>query len=37
MWMVYSCEDAINMMEDIGMENVKLMFDTTHALYVSDE
>ena len=31
--LVESCEDAINMMEDIGMENVKLMFDTTHALY----
>lgn len=30
--LVESCEDAINMMEDIGMENVKLMFDTTHAL-----
>ena len=31
--LVESCEDAINMMEDIGKENVKLMFDTTHALY----
>ena len=31
--LVESCEDAINMMEDIDMENVKLMFDTTHALY----
>lgn len=31
--LVESCEDAINMMEDVGMDNVKLMFDTTHALY----
>lgn len=31
--LVESCEDAINMMEDIGKDNVKLMFDTTHALY----
>ncbi|GHV24563.1 sugar phosphate isomerase [Spirochaetia bacterium] len=31
--LVESCEDAINMMEDIGKPNVKLMFDTTHALY----
>ncbi|MCB5713010.1 sugar phosphate isomerase/epimerase [Lactonifactor longoviformis] len=31
--LVESCEDAINMMEDVGKENVKLMFDTTHALY----
>lgn len=31
--LVESCEDAINMMEDIGKSNVKLMFDTTHALY----
>ena len=27
------CDDAIMMMEDIGRENVKLMFDVTHALY----
>ena len=31
--LVESCEDAINMMDDIAMDNVKLMFDTTHALY----
>ena len=31
--LVESCEDAINMMEDVGKKNVKLMFDTTHALY----
>ena len=31
--LVESCEDAISMMEEIGMDNVKLMFDTTHALY----
>ena len=31
--LVESCDDAMNMMEDIGKENVKLMFDTTHALY----
>lgn len=31
--LVECCEDAINMMEDIGKENVKLMFDTTHVLY----
>jgi len=31
--LVESCEDAINMMEDIRKSNVKLMFDTTHALY----
>ena len=31
--LVESCDDAINMMEDIAKENVKLMFDTTHALY----
>lgn len=31
--LVESCEDAINMMEDINKDNIKLMFDTTHALY----
>ncbi len=31
--LVEGCEDAIQMMEDIGRENVKLMFDVTHALY----
>jgi protein FrlC len=31
--LVESCEDAINMMDDIGRHNVKLMFDITHALY----
>ena len=31
--LVESCDDAMNMMEDIGKENVKLMFDTIHALY----
>lgn len=31
--LVESCDDAINMMEDIGKDNVKLMFDVTHALY----
>lgn len=31
--LVESCEDAINMMNDVGKSNVKLMFDTTHALY----
>lgn len=31
--LVESCDDAINMMEDVAKNNVKLMFDTTHALY----
>lgn len=31
--LVESCDDGISMMEDVGMENVKLMFDTAHALY----
>jgi protein FrlC len=31
--LVESADDAVNMMEDIGRENVKLMFDTAHALY----
>ena len=31
--LVEGCDDAIMMMEDIGRENVKLMFDVTHALY----
>ncbi|MFP3155255.1 sugar phosphate isomerase/epimerase [Lachnospiraceae bacterium ZAX-1] len=31
--LVESCEDAINMMDDVGKDNVKLMFDTTHVLY----
>jgi protein FrlC len=31
--LVESCDDAISMMEDVGKSNVKLMFDTTHALY----
>lgn len=31
--LVESCEDAIQMMNDTGRDNVKLMFDTTHALY----
>lgn len=31
--LVESADDAITLMEDIGKENVKLMFDTTHVLY----
>lgn len=31
--LVEACDDAIMMMEDIGRDNVKLMFDVTHALY----
>ena len=31
--LVESCDDAISMMEEINLDNVKLMFDTTHALY----
>ena len=27
------CDDAINLMEDVGEPNVKLMFDTFHVLY----
>lgn len=28
-----SCDDAIELMEDVGMPNVKLMFDTFHVFY----
>ena len=31
--LVESCDDAINIMNDTKMDNVKLMFDTTHVLY----
>jgi protein FrlC len=31
--LVESADDAIDMMHDVGYENVKLMFDTTHAVY----
>jgi protein FrlC len=31
--LVESADDAIQMKEDIGKSNIKLMFDTTHALY----
>lgn len=31
--LVESCDDAIEMMEEVGMPNVKLMFDTIHAMY----
>lgn len=31
--LVEAADDAINMMEDVGKDNVKLMFDTAHALY----
>lgn len=34
--MVEGADDAIQMMEDVGMDNVKLMFDTFHALYRSE-
>ena len=31
--LVESCDDAIEMMEEVGAPNVKLMFDTVHAIY----
>lgn len=31
--LVESCDDAIDMMNDVAKPNVKLMFDVTHALY----
>lgn len=31
--MCESCDDAIELMEDVGRDNVKLMFDTFHVLY----
>jgi protein FrlC len=31
--LVESCDDAIEMMHDVGAPNVKLMFDTIHAMY----
>jgi sugar phosphate isomerase/epimerase len=31
--LVDRCDDAIEMMQDVGEPNVKLMFDTFHALY----
>jgi protein FrlC len=31
--LVESCDDAIEMMEEVGMPNVKVMFDTIHAMY----
>ncbi|MBW7922817.1 MAG: sugar phosphate isomerase/epimerase [Rubellimicrobium sp.] len=31
--LVDDCDDAIQMMEEVGAPNVKLMFDTFHALY----
>ena len=31
--LVESCDDAIELMEEVGAPNVKLMFDTIHAMY----
>jgi protein FrlC len=31
--LVDSCDDAIRMMEEVGADNVKLMFDTYHTIY----
>jgi protein FrlC len=31
--LVDSCDDAIRMMDEVGAANVKLMFDTYHAIY----
>jgi protein FrlC len=31
--LVESCDDAVEMMEEVGAPNVKLMFDTIHAMY----
>jgi len=31
--LIETADDAIEMMEEVGMENVKLMFDTFHVLY----
>ncbi len=31
--LVESCDDAIQMMAEVGAQNVKLMFDTIHAMY----
>lgn len=31
--LVESCDDAIRLMREVGLPNVKLMFDTIHALY----
>jgi fructoselysine 3-epimerase len=34
--LVESCDDAIEMMEEVAAPNVKLMFDTIHVLYRSE-
>lgn len=34
--MVEDADDAMQMMEDVGLPNVKVMFDTFHALYRSE-
>lgn len=31
--LIESCDDAIQMMEEVGAPNVKLMFDTIHVMY----
>lgn len=34
--LIEGCDDAIQLMEDVGAPNVKLMFDTIHAMYRSE-
>jgi fructoselysine 3-epimerase len=31
--LIESCDDAIELMEEVGLPNVKLMFDTIHVMY----